>query len=57
MILDSSSFKDEEHNPLEGAEAISNWKSDLPQHIRQFACRTIPDSVLHIQYTSPDGGD
>ncbi|KAG4435408.1 hypothetical protein IFR05_009115 [Cadophora sp. M221] len=50
-------FRDERYNPFEGAGAISSWKLDLPQHVRQFAYETITDVVLHIKYTSLDGGD
>lgn len=49
-------FKDERYLPFEGAGAISKWRFDLPQ-LRQFNYDTISDVVMHIRYTSAEGGD
>lgn len=39
---------------LHGAE--SDWRIELPAQIRQFDYRTIPDVILHIDYTARSGG-
>ncbi|GJC89483.1 hypothetical protein ColLi_12321 [Colletotrichum liriopes] len=50
------SFRDERYVPFEGAGAISNWTLELPGVQPQFAYDSISDVVLHIRYTSNDGG-
>jgi Tc toxin complex TcA C-terminal TcB-binding domain/Neuraminidase-like domain/Salmonella virulence plasmid 28.1kDa A protein len=50
-------FKDERYIPFEGAGAISKWRIELPSDFRQFDYDTITDVVLHVRYTSLDGGD
>jgi hypothetical protein len=49
-------FKDERYIPFEGAGAISTWRLELPD-FRQFDYDTISDAVIHIRYTSVEGGD
>jgi Tc toxin complex TcA C-terminal TcB-binding domain/Neuraminidase-like domain len=49
-------FKDERYIPFEGAGAISKWRLELPD-FRQFDYDTISDAVIHIRYTSIEGGD
>ncbi len=49
-------FKDERYIPFEGAGAISKWRLELPD-FRQFDYETISDAVIHIRYTSVEGGD
>ena len=49
-------FSDSKYLPFEGAGAISSWRLELPQEIRKFDYETISDVLLHIQYTSLDGG-
>jgi hypothetical protein len=49
-------FRDERYVPFEGAGAISSWNLELPTHLRQFAYESITDVVLHMRYTSLDGG-
>lgn len=39
---------------LHGAE--SDWRIELPSRFRQFDYRTIPDVILHIDYTARSGG-
>ena len=50
-------FADERFLPFEGTGAISNWKIDLPIEDNQFDFSTISDVIIHIQYTSKDGGN
>ncbi|GKT67547.1 putative toxin subunit [Colletotrichum tofieldiae] len=50
------SFRDERYVPFEGAGAISNWTLELPGVQPQFAYDSISDVVLHVRYTSNDGG-
>ena len=49
-------FKDERYLPFEGAGAISKWRLELPG-FRQFDYNTISDVVVHIRYTSAEGGE
>jgi Tc toxin complex TcA C-terminal TcB-binding domain/Neuraminidase-like domain/Salmonella virulence plasmid 28.1kDa A protein len=50
-------FRDERYMPFEGAGAISSWRLELPQEFRQFDYQTISDVVLHLRYTSCEGGE
>lgn len=50
-------FKDERYMPFEGAGAVSTWKLSLPADFRQFNYSTITDAIIHLRYTSVDGGD
>lgn len=50
-------FRDERYLPFEGAGAISKWRIELPAEFRQFDYDTISDVVMHLRYTSMDGGD
>ncbi|HWW37829.1 hypothetical protein, partial [Pedobacter sp.] len=50
-------FKDERYLPFEGTGAISSWRLELPaSEIRQFDYNTIADVIVHIKYTSREGG-
>ena len=49
-------FKDERYLPFEGAGAISKWRFELPTALRQFDYDTISDVVIHVRYTSVEGG-
>jgi hypothetical protein len=49
-------FHDERYMPFEGAGAISNWEFQLPSGFRQFDYESITDVLLHIRYTSVEGG-
>jgi hypothetical protein len=49
-------FRDERYLPFEGSGAISLWRIELPKDFRQFDYDTISDVVLHIRYTSREGG-
>jgi len=50
-------FSAERYMPFEGAGAISKWRLQLPSDFRQFNYDTITDVILHMRYTSLDGGD
>ena len=50
-------FRDERYMPFEGGGVISQWQLSLPDSFRQFDYNTITDVVVHIHYTSIDGGD
>lgn len=49
-------FRDERYLPFEGAGAISSWTLELPGVQPQFDYNSISDVVLHVRYTSVDGG-
>jgi len=49
-------FKDERYLPFEGAGAISRWRLELPD-FHQFDYDTISDAIIHLRYTSDEGGD
>ena len=51
------SFHDERYIPFEGAGAISTWHIEFPGQLRQFPYESISDVVLHLRYTSLDGGE
>ncbi|KAK6341644.1 hypothetical protein TWF696_008713 [Orbilia brochopaga] len=51
------SFAGSKYLPFEGAGAISSWKLSLPTEVRKFDYATISDVLLHVQYTSLDGGE
>jgi hypothetical protein len=48
-------FKDERYLPFEGAGVISKWRLELP-NFRQFDYDTISDALIHLRYTSDEGG-
>ncbi|WP_186764389.1 neuraminidase-like domain-containing protein [Pistricoccus aurantiacus] len=49
-------FRDERFLPFEGGGAISTWRIVLQNEFRQFDYDTIADVVLHLKYTSREGG-
>jgi hypothetical protein len=49
-------FRDERYLPFEGAGVISQWRFTLPEEFRQFNYDTISDVILHVKYTSREGG-
>lgn len=55
-VFDLSFSNAERFLPFEGAGAISTWSLSLPSGFRQFDYSSIQDVVLHIRYTSRDGG-
>jgi hypothetical protein len=50
-------FRDERYLPFENTGAISEWILEFPSDTRQFDFETISDVILHIRYTSREGGD
>lgn len=48
---------DERFLPFEGAGAVSNWEILLPTDTNQFDFATLSDFIIHIQYTSLEGGE
>lgn len=49
-------FRDERYLPFEGTGAISSWRLELPQEVRQFDYSTISDVIVHVKYTAREGG-
>lgn len=50
-------FRDERYLPFEGAGAITSWQIQLPAALRQFDYQTISDVIIHLKYTSREGGE
>ena len=50
-------LRDERYLPFEGTGAISAWRVQLPKDFPAFDHDTISDVVLHLRYTSREGGD
>jgi hypothetical protein len=55
--LFETNLHDERYLPFEGAGAISTWRLELPNEIRQFDYNTISDVILHFRYTAREGGN
>lgn len=49
-------FNDDRYLPFEGTGAISDWKISMPIENNNFEFSSISDVVLHINYTSRNGG-
>jgi hypothetical protein len=49
-------FRDERYLPFEGTGAISSWRLELPSEVRQFDYNAISDVIVHVKYTSREGG-
>jgi hypothetical protein len=49
-------LRDERYLPFEGAGVISTWQIDLNQSQNTFDVNTATDVILHVRYTSRDGG-
>lgn len=49
-------FNDERYLPFEGAGVISDWQIDLPLENNYFDFSSLSDVILHISYTSRNGG-
>ncbi|MGA9773952.1 MAG: insecticidal toxin protein [Blastocatellia bacterium] len=54
--LFETNLHDERYLPFEGAGAISQWQLELPGDVRQFDYNSISDVILHLRYTSREGG-
>lgn len=48
---------DQRYLPFEGAGAISSWHLELPAETNDIDLASVGDVVLHLHYTSLDGGD
>ena len=54
--LFETNLREERYLPFEGSGAISEWHIQLPNDFRQFDYDNIPDVVLHLRYTTREGG-
>ncbi len=50
-------FDGERFLPFEGAGAISSWRIELNDTFRSFDYAAIEDVIVHLSYTSLDGGN
>ena len=50
-------FRDERYLPFEFMGAVSRWRIELPQENNQFDVATITDMILHLNYTTREGGE
>jgi hypothetical protein len=55
--LFETNLHDERYLPFEGSGVISEWQLELPNDVRQFDYDTISDVILHLRYTSREGGE
>ncbi len=51
-----TNLRDERFLPFENAGAESTWKLELPSEFRQFDYNTISDVIIHMRFTSRQGG-
>src|SRR5207247_1599088 len=49
-------LRDERFLPFERSGVISSWKMELPVAFKQYDYDTITDIILHVRYTSREGG-
>jgi hypothetical protein len=54
--LFETNLRDERILPFEGTGAISQWRLELPEEVRQFDYGSIADVVLHVRYTAREEG-
>ena len=54
--LFEANLHDERYLPFEGAGAVSRWRIEIDPRSNTFDLQTLPDVVLHLQYTALDGG-
>ncbi len=54
--LFETNLHDERYLPFEGQGAISTWRIELPKTFKTFDYNTISDVVMHVRYTSREGG-
>lgn len=55
--LFEANLRDERLLSFERAGAVSNWRVQLPNSIRQFDYRAITDVIIHVRYTAREAGD
>ena len=51
------SFRDERFLPFEGSGAVSRWRIELPKDTNAFDFDSISDIIMHMRYTSREGGE
>jgi hypothetical protein len=51
------SFRDERYLPFEFAGTVSRWRIELPPENNQWPIDSLGDFVVHLNYTSREGGD
>jgi hypothetical protein len=51
------SFRDERYLPFEYRGVVSRWRIELPPENNYFDLDTLTDLVLHVNYTSLEGGE
>ncbi|MEO7975515.1 neuraminidase-like domain-containing protein [Flavobacterium sp.] len=49
-------FNDDRYLPFEGAGVISDWQISLPKENNYFDFDSLSDAIIHINYTSRNGG-
>ena len=50
-------FRDERYLPFEFAGAVSRWRIELPKENNFFDMDSLANVVMHMNYTSREGGD
>jgi hypothetical protein len=50
-------FRDERYLPFEFQGAVSRWRIELPPENNYFELDSLSDVMLHLNYTSREGGD
>ena len=50
-------FRDERYLPFEFAGTVSRWRIELPPENNQWPIDSLGDFVVHLNYTSREGGD
>jgi hypothetical protein len=50
-------FRDERYLPFEFQGAVSRWRLELPPENNYFDMETLTDLVVHLNYTSREGGE
>lgn len=50
------SFADQRYLPFEYSGAVSRWRIELPPENNQFSFDSISDVIMHINFTSREGG-
>jgi hypothetical protein len=53
----NNNLGDQRYLPFEGAGAVSSWHLEMPAASNEIALNKVTDVVLHLFYTSLDGGD
>ncbi|WP_226602992.1 neuraminidase-like domain-containing protein [Bacillus cereus] len=50
-------FRDERYLPFEFSGAVSRWRIELPLENNQFDMETLSDLILHLNFTTREGGE